>query len=142
MQSPFGWRSKRRRSTDQIGPVTTDLGAGVRFEGTLLGEGNYRVQGEVFGDSDLEGCVILDEGACWTGLLSADQVQVAGRVEGNVQARVRIELLPTAVVTGNLSSPLIAIADGAVFEGLIQRPRGTQVKRYAERRGQKKALSA
>jgi len=138
MQSPFGWRSRRRRSTDQTGPTTTQIGAGIHFEGSLQGEGNYRIAGEVFGDSDLEGAVTIEDGACWTGQLSADRVQVAGRVEGSVQARIRIELLPTAIVTGNLSSPLIVMADGAVYEGLIQRPRKTQVKRVAERRGQKK----
>ena len=41
MQSPFGWRSKRRRSTDQVGSIATEIGTGVRFEGTMLGEGNY-----------------------------------------------------------------------------------------------------
>jgi len=38
-------------------------------------------------------------------------------------------------VTGNLSGPVVAIAEGALYEGAISRPRKTQVTRYNERRG-------
>ncbi|MCK7576681.1 MAG: hypothetical protein MZV65_12835 [Chromatiales bacterium] len=39
------------------------------------------------------------------------------------------------MVTGNLASPVIAIAEGAVYEGTISRPRNTVVTHHPERRG-------
>jgi cytoskeletal protein CcmA (bactofilin family) len=49
-------------------------------------------------------------------------------------ARAKIDLAPTAVVTGNLTGPVVAIAEGALYEGAISWPRKTQVTRYSERR--------
>ena len=79
--------------------------------------------------------VVLAAGAFWKGQLVADYVKVAGKIEGDVTARTKLELEATAVVTGDLASPVIAIAEGAVYEGTIRRPRSTQVTRYVERRG-------
>ena len=44
---------------------------------------------------------------------------VAGRVDGNVIAKNRIELLPTAVVRGTLCAPVIKIRPGAIVEGRL-----------------------
>ncbi len=131
----FGWRQKRRRSADQFDAFTSQIGVGTLIEGELGGEGCYLVQGEVVGDSDIEGVVVLAAGAYWKGDLSADYVQIAGKVEGNVTAREKIDLTPTAVITGDLSSPVIAVGEGAIYEGAINRPRKTRVSRYSERRG-------
>lgn len=128
-------RQKRRRSTDHLAAFTNHIGAGLLFQGTLQGEGNYFVQGEVVGDGEIQGVVALAAGAYWKGNVSAEYVQVAGKIEGNVVATSKIELAATAVVTGDLSAPLIAIAEGAQYQGSINRPRKTQVTRYRERRG-------
>ena len=128
-------RQKRRRSTDRMAAFTSQIGAGFLFEGALEGKGNYLVQGEIVGDGDVEGMVTLAAGAYWKGNVNADYVQVAGKIEGNVVATSKIELAATAEVTGDLSAPLIAIAEGAQYQGTINRPRKTQVTRYRERRG-------
>lgn len=129
-------RQKRRRSTDRMAAFTSQIGAGFLFEGALEGKGNYLVQGEIVGDGDVEGMVTLAAGAYWKGNVNADYVQVAGKIEGNVIATSKIELAATAEVIGDLSAPLIAIAEGAQYQGTINRPRKTQVTRYRERRGQ------
>lgn len=131
----LGRRPKRRRSADQVEAYTSQIGIGAFLQGELRGAGSYLVQGEVVGDGDIDGVVVLAAGAYWKGDLTADYVQIAGKVEGNVAARAKLDLAPTAVVTGNLTSPLISIGEGAVYEGTISRPRKTQVTRYSERRG-------
>ena len=136
LEKLFGWRQKkRRRSADQFEDFTSQIGSGTQVHGDLGGQGCYLVQGEVVGDSDIEGVVVLAAGAYWKGDLSADYVQIAGKVEGNVTAREKIDLTPTAVITGDLSSPVIVVGEGAIYEGAIHRPRKTRVTRYSERRG-------
>jgi cytoskeletal protein CcmA (bactofilin family) len=133
----FKWRREpRRRSTDQLQTFSTQIGIGTLFQGVLRGKGNYHIQGEVVGEGDIAGAVVLAAGAYWQGSVTADSVYIAGKVEGNVLARSKLELGPTAVVTGDLSAPVIAIAEGALYEGAISRPRKTQLTRYRERRGQ------
>lgn len=127
-------RKQRRRSADQLTVFSSQVGIGTLLEGELNGKGSYHIQGEVVGDGDIEGAVVLAAGAYWKGNVTADYVQIAGKVEGNVAARSKIELTATAVVTGDLSAPVVAMAEGALYEGAISRPRNTQVTRYSERR--------
>jgi len=132
----FKWRRQpRRRSADQLTVFSSQIGIGTLLKGVLRGKGNYQIQGEVAGDGDIEGAVVLAAGAYWKGNVTADYVRIAGKVEGNVAAHSKIELTQTAVVTGDLSAPVVAIAEGALYEGAISRPRKTQVTRYNERRG-------
>ena len=127
-------RRERRRSEDAQAVMTDCIGAGATVQGALTGAGGYLIQGEFIGDGEIEGQVVVAAGALWKGDILADLVEVAGKVEGNLVAREKINLGPTAVVTGNLTAPLIALAEGASYEGSITRPRKTQVTRYAERR--------
>ena len=113
---------------------SSQIGIGTLLQGELNGKGSYHIQGEVVGDGYIEGAVVLAAGAYWKGNVTADYVQIAGKVEGNVAARSKIELTATAVVTGDLSAPVVAMAEGALYEGAISRPRNTQVTRYSERR--------
>ena len=114
---------------------SSQIGIGTLLQGELNGKGSYHIQGEVVGDGYIEGAVVLAAGAYWKGNVTADYVQIAGKVEGNVAARSKIELTAAAVVTGDLSAPVVAMAEGALYEGAISRPRKTQVTRYNERRG-------
>ena len=136
MFEKFFNRKKKRRTTDQLDEPTTRIAHGFLFEGTLEGEGIYLIQGEVVGEGHVRGIVTLAAGAYWKGNLSADVVMLAGRIEGNLTAEDKIDLAPTAQVTGDLTAPTVSIAEGAVVEGRISRPRKTQVTRYSERRGQ------
>jgi cytoskeletal protein CcmA (bactofilin family) len=131
----FRRRPQRRRSADQLDAFTSHIGIGTLLEGQIEGKGNYLVEGEVVGDADINGVLVLAAGAYWMGNVTADHVKVGGKIDGNVTARVKMELAPTAMVIGNLASPVIAIAEGAVYEGRINRPTKTQVTRHAERRG-------
>ena len=127
-------RPPRRRSADRLTVFSSQIGIGTLLQGVLRGKGSYQIQSEVVGDGEIEGAVVLAAGAYWKGNVTADYVRIAGKVEGNVVARSKIDLTPTAVVTGDLSAPVVAIAEGALYEGAISRPRKTQVTRYNERR--------
>lgn len=137
----FRKRPKRRRATDQVDAFTDCIAADCLIHGSLAGRGNYLVQGEVVGSGEIDGAVVLAAGAFWKGDLVADYVKVGGKIEGSVVARSKLELEATAVVTGDLASPVIAIAEGAVYEGTISRPRKTQITRHAGRRGGDNAAS-
>jgi len=128
-------RQQRRRSTDRMNAFSTQFGIGAYFQGIMLGTGSYLIQGEVAGDGDIEGTVVLATGAYWKGNLTADYVRIEGKIEGDIVARSKIELTATAVVTGDLSARLIAMEEGSTYQGTINRPRKTQVTRYSERRG-------
>jgi len=130
------WQRKpRRRSTDHINAFTTQIGIGLHFRGVLQGKGNYLIQGEVVGDGNIEGAVVVAAGAYWKGNITADYVRIEGKIKGDIVARSKVELTRTSVVNSDLSAPLIAIEEGSTYQGTINQPRKTQVKHYSERRG-------
>jgi cytoskeletal protein CcmA (bactofilin family) len=97
------------------GPVVVPETA--RFEGLLTFRGRAQVQGEVTGEILCRGSLRVGEPGHVKGTVEADEVVVAGVIEGDVVARDRIELAATARVTGTLRSPRIHMEDGSLLEG-------------------------
>ncbi len=131
----FHWsRSRQRRTLDSAGEFCNALGAGAVFHGSFNGTENSIVYGQVEGNGELEGSLVLAPGSHWRGAITATNVLIAGQVEGDVVAHVKLELAPSARIVGNLTSPRIAIAEGAVYDGVIHAPRGAVTTHFRERR--------
>lgn len=122
----------RRRSLDHLETVPTILGREVVHIGVLQGQNNYVVHGRVKGNCDIDGVLLIGPDCLWVGDIQADTVIVKGRVEGRIHAHFKLEVRPTARIKGDLSSPLIAVADGAVVQGQVSPD--SIVSRFTERR--------
>lgn len=105
------------RTLDSVIRFTSSIGEGSVFTGSFSGGENIVVRGEVRGESDVQGAVVIAESGLWTGKLIADIVVVAGKVHGDIMAREKIEVLNGAHIQGNLESPVIAMETGAIHEG-------------------------
>lgn len=129
----FG-RKQRRRTLDRIENFTTMLGPDSVYTGVFQGKDNHIIYGEVQGECDIEGILVLGEGSRWKGNIRAASVVIAGRVEGDIEATQKLELARTGYVYGKITSPVVAIARGAVHEGSIRMAKQTQITRFVERR--------
>jgi len=129
----FG-RKQKRRTLDHVEDFTTMLGPESVYMGVFQGKDNHIIYGEVQGECDLEGILVLGEGSRWKGNIRAGSIVVAGRVEGDIQANEKLELAQTAYVSGKITSPIVAIARGAVHEGTIRMNNETQITRFVDRR--------
>jgi cytoskeletal protein CcmA (bactofilin family) len=123
--------SKGRRSLDRVEGFSTSIGAGSVFKGSISGAGHSIILGRIEGDSELDGTVVIGEGGMWVGNLAAENIIIAGEVQGTVVAKNKIEIVSTARIHGSLTSPYIAIAEGAVHEGEIHMG---EVKRFTDQR--------
>ena len=130
----FG-RHKRRRTVDQVTEYATVFGPLSSYVGMLQGQENYLVYGQVQGDCDIEGTLVLGEGGRWRGNIRAVNVVIAGMVEGDIEATAKVELARSAEVQGKITSPVVAIARGAVYGGRLRMTKTMQVVRYEDRRG-------
>jgi cytoskeletal protein CcmA (bactofilin family) len=109
----------RRRGLDHLDKLPIILGRDVAHTGALAGRENYVVHGRVEGDSDIDGVLLIGPDGLWIGNIVADMVIVKGRVEGDIHAHFKVEVRSGARIKGNLSGPLIAIAEGAVVQGRV-----------------------
>jgi cytoskeletal protein CcmA (bactofilin family) len=127
-------KKKQRRTLDRVGGISTVIGAGATFIGQFKGAENYVIYGMIEGDCNLEGTVVVEEGGRWRGNVKAQYVIIAGEVQGDVVAVSKIELAPTARITGSIAGPVVAIAEGAVVEGAITMTSNQQPVRFIEKR--------
>jgi len=122
----------QRRSLDHLKKVPTILGREVVHVGVIEGRNNYVVHGRVEGHCDIDGVLLIGPDCLWIGNITADTVIVKGRVEGSVHANFKIEVRPSARIKGDLSSPMIAVAEGAVVQGRVSPD--SIITRFIERR--------
>lgn len=105
-------------SQQPVATVTT-LGAGVSFTGRLSGRGDAEIFGSLEGPIGIEGRAVVRKGARCVGDIEARNVAVEGEVIGDLRARDKVELLPTARVSGNVWARRLSIHEGARLEGRV-----------------------
>lgn len=103
----------------KLDPNTTDtlVGEGSIFEGKIKSGASVRVEGQVHGDIDCEGDVIVGEKGVLQSNIMARNVIIAGVVNGNVQARCKLSITSKGKLYGNISAASLSIDEGSIFEG-------------------------
>ena len=126
--------SKTRRLRDSSGGPGTLISEGCKIEGLLTGSGNFMINGEIEGECDIDGSVTLARGGFCKGLLKADTVIVAGTIEGDIVANGQVEIADTAKIMGTVTGEAIAVAEGAVVEGVMKTSGRTEPQEFVEKR--------
>jgi cytoskeletal protein CcmA (bactofilin family) len=126
--------TKARRLRDSAGSPGTLISAGCKIEGLLTGSGNFMISGEIEGECDIDGSVTIARNGYCKGLLKADSVIVAGTVDGDIVATGQVEINNSAKITGTVSGEAIAVAEGAVVEGVMKTTGRSNPKEFVEKR--------
>ena len=125
--------NKRRIRDASAGPGTL-ISEGCKIKGVITGRGNFMISGEVDGECDIEGTVTLAKIGFWRGTIRAHSIIVAGTIEGDVVASGGVEVGDTARISGTVSGESIAVAEGAVVEGVMQTTGRDQPTEFVEKR--------
>lgn len=96
------------------------IGKSVQIKGELTGSEDLYLDGSIEGTVDLRdhSLIIGPNGKIKAGITARDLV-VHGRVEGNITATGRVELRKSCTLIGDVSTQRIVIEDGAFFKGAI-----------------------
>lgn len=126
--------SRLRRLRDKSASSATLINEGCKITGTISGTGSYLVNGEIAGDCDLDGTVTVAANGLWKGTIKASDVIVAGQVEGDIIAAGKVEITASAHITGTVSGEAIAVAEGAVVEGVMKTTGPAEPLEFVEKR--------
>ena len=129
--------SKLRRIRDRASGAPTLINGGCKISGTISGQGDYQVSGEVDGDCEIEGTVTLARDGFWQGTIKADNVVISGHVEGDIIALGKVEIAESARITGTVTGEAIAVAEGAVVEGIMKTTGQPKPVGFVEKRDKK-----
>jgi cytoskeletal protein CcmA (bactofilin family) len=95
------------------------IGAETEIEGSIRTGDTIRIDGKVKGGIQAEAVIIGEHGHI-LGDITASRVVLGGKVKGNISAASVLELLPKAVLVGDIRTSKLIISDGANFEGNCQ----------------------
>ena len=97
------------------------IGKGTKTSGKLTFRGPVKIEGEAEGEITGDD-VVIAQGAVVSARISAGKVTIAGAFNGEVTARERVELMPTARVQCTISTPSLVLNEGAQFDGDCKMP--------------------
>ena len=89
------------------------------IDGTITGNEPVLVEGTVRGKIDMAGDLRVGTKARVEATVHAKNVTIEGRLNGDVSADDRVELIASATVDGNIKAPKIVVAEGARFRGSV-----------------------
>lgn len=103
-------------------PSSTVVAPGTAIIGTMKGEGIIQVEGDVEGEIDLMGAVIVAPTGTVKGPVTADVIRIAGQIEGEVNARDHLFIERTGSLRGNFTTASLVVEDGGRLNGTATMP--------------------
>ena len=107
------------REGGPAGPTSTFFGPNVIIDGKVTGNEPVLIEGTVRGEINLAGDLRIGTQARIEAKVHAKNVTVEGKVNGDITADDRVELVASATVDGNIKAPKIVVAEGARFRGSV-----------------------
>lgn len=115
-----------RRSTlpKHNGPILPDevafVGKDVAFKGVITYSGTVRIDGALEGEIHTDGGLLVGPEAVIKAKVTAGAVVCHGRITGDIEATSQIVLCAPAVVDGSLTTPVLSMEEGVVFNGTLE----------------------
>lgn len=98
--------------------INTVVGAGTKVSGDLNIAGLVRVDGDINGNLETTGRVIIGEKARIHGNVTARAAVIGGIVEGDVFAPDGIQLFSSSVVYGDVITKKISVSEDSLIHGM------------------------
>jgi len=108
------------KTNDSYRTEVGHIGKSVLIRGELSGSEDLYLDGEIEGNIDLrDHSLIIGPNGRIKATVTARDLAVHGRLEGNLNATGRVELKKSCTLIGDVSTQRIVIEDGAFFKGAI-----------------------
>lgn len=108
---------------NKTGDVIAFVGKGVEFKGTIIYTGTVRIDGQLEGEIETDGVLIVGEDASISAKITAGTIICQGHITGDVVAKDKVKLLSPAVMNGSVSAPLLSMEEGVLFNGSLEMKR-------------------
>jgi cytoskeletal protein CcmA (bactofilin family) len=102
---------------------TSEIGASIVIRGEVHAQEDLVVAGRIDGTVTMEAHRLsVSQGAQVNASLHARELVISGDVAGSITAIERLELLATADVRGDVTTPVLKVAEGAGLTGGVEMP--------------------
>jgi len=105
---------RRKASSEEISGF---LDRGTTLTGELQFSGTLRLDGNFHGSIHSGDILVIGEHADIHADIKVSEIEIHGRVFGNLEAKRRIEIYPTGRVRGDIQSPVLVVNPGGTLDG-------------------------
>jgi cytoskeletal protein CcmA (bactofilin family) len=96
------------------------LSADVEIKGNIKYSGEMIFDGRLEGDVQTDGALQVGENAHVTGNINAQTVLARGKINGNINAKDKVEIKSRSELFGDIRAAKLIIEEGVVFVGKIE----------------------
>jgi cytoskeletal protein CcmA (bactofilin family) len=113
--------SKNDKSTSNSNPVSANVSnsivEGTKITGDITASNDIRIDGELIGNLDCNGRVIIGLQGKVEGKINAQNAIIEGYFSGEIFVKELLSIKEAATVTADIKTDKISIQPGAVFSG-------------------------
>lgn len=95
----------------------TVFGEAIKVEGTVSGNGDLIIHGNIVGTVKTSGNIVVKNTAHIKANVEANNITVAGEIHGNVLCQGQLQVQSSGKIFGDVSAQTIAVEVGAVLKG-------------------------
>jgi len=102
-------------------PETRVLDVSASMQGSLTFQEpvSLRISGRFEGQLQTQGDLTIGQHAVVKAEITGDAITIAGQVTGKVVAKSSLKIIPPAVVTGEIWTPVLRVEEGARLDGAV-----------------------
>ena len=113
------FKKNDKPKTDEVINIEAGMEGSLKFNSPI----NLRISGRFEGELETKGVLIIGEKAnVKAKTVKGDSITISGKVEGDITCSKRLELSASARLIGNVETPILVMAEGALLKGNCQMP--------------------
>jgi cytoskeletal protein CcmA (bactofilin family) len=98
-------------------PAVNMIGKGTSIKGDIRSDGDFRVDGTLFGSIQSNGKIVVGVSGSIEGDITCQNADLSGHVKATIRVKELLSLKATSKVTGDVYTSKLAIEPGAKFSG-------------------------
>lgn len=106
-------KKERKHEHEKVLDVDASMQGSLVFKDPV----NLRINGRFEGTLNTKGNLTIGEHAVVNADITGDTIVIAGKASGKMRALKELKLVAPAVVSGDIRTPLLSVAEGALFDG-------------------------
>ena len=111
------FNSSDDKKEEELSNARNIIGKGTQVNGDMETFGNIRIEGKMIGNLKTKSKLIIGHSSEVEGNVTAQNADVEGIINGNIEVSEILCLKTTAVINGDISTNKLIVEDGAVFNG-------------------------
>ncbi len=109
-----------RKAKVEVVEKVLDVNASMQGTLTFKDPVNLKINGNFEGNLNIKGRLMIGENAKVRADITGEEIVIAGAVNGNIVASRELKLISPGCVIGNVTTPTLSVAEGAILEGFCK----------------------